>query len=157
MVSPIWYWVSRYWERKWNSKAKLWNTYLHLDFTQFRISMIYIDKERHLHDWLMFFPRRTLGVCLDGRVWGDGQLPMGGYQYVRWSLFYNYQYHDINISGSHFFVIIFYIIFIIINMSGGHSFVIKSDIILNITISICQVWSGHYFVIISNITFIIMI
>ena len=65
---------------------------------------------------LSFF-RRTLGICLDGRVWGDGQLPMGGYQYVRWSLFHNNQYHDIN-------------------MSGGHYFVIKSDIIFNIMTTI---------------------
>ena len=56
-----------------------------------------------------------MGVCLDGRVWGDGQLPMGGYQYVRWSLFYNNEYRDINMSGGHYFKII------------------------NIMISICQV------------------
>ena len=35
-----------------------YETHLHLDFTQSRISMIFIDKERHLHDysnWFVFF------------------------------------------------------------------------------------------------------
>ena len=103
--------------------------HLRLDFTQFRIYFqdILIKKGIYMITAIdLFFFRRTMGVCLDGRVWGDGQLPMGGYQYVRWSLFYDNQYHDINMSGSHDYVIISDIFFKYhdINMSGGHNFVI---------------------------------
>ena len=65
----------------------------------------------------------------------------GGISICQVSLFYNNQYHDINISGGHDFVIISDIFFKYhdINMSGGHNFVIGSNITFFIMISICQV------------------